>query len=143
MVRRTTSTTYATLESDELKLAISSLMVNLGLPVVALIEDLVTCCSSGGSCLSGSRAEGESGATDDGVDVRGKLSRRDNGITSELGQGRAVDSEQLSLSTNGSGQGGQSRLLQSHVVGVYTRLAWLLGNSRRIETEDRSWGMTW
>lgn len=108
------STAYTALESDQLKLAISSLMVNLGLPVVALVEDLVTCCGRGSSCLSGGRADGESGATNNGVDVRRDRSRRDNGITSELGQGSAVDSEQLSLSTSGSGQSGQGRLLQSH-----------------------------
>lgn len=118
-------------------------MVNLGLPVVALIEDLVTSCGIGGSCCGRGRVEGESGATDDGVDVRGQHSRRDNGITSELGQGRAVDSEQLSLSSSGSGQDGQSRLFESHGANVYTRLAWLFENSRRIEAEDRSWGMTW
>lgn len=105
------STTYTALESNQLKLAISSLMVNLGLPVVALIEDLVTCCSSGSSCLSGGRAEGEGGATNNGVDMRRQYTRRDDGITSELSQGRAVDSEQLSLSSNGSGNGSQSRLL--------------------------------
>lgn len=98
-------------------------MVNLRLPVVALIEDLVACCGRSSSCLSGSRAEGESGATNNGVDVRRQPAGRDNGIPSELGQGSAVDSEQLSLSPNGSGQSGQSRLLQSHGESVETELA--------------------
>lgn len=111
-------------------------MVDLRLPVVALIEDLVTCRGRGSSCLSGSRAEGERGATNDGVDVGRKLAGRDNGITSELGQGSTVDGEQLSLGSSGSGQGGQGRLLQSHDGSVYTRLTWLLDGSRRIEAED-------
>lgn len=97
-------------------------MVNLRLPVVALIEDLVTCCGSGSSCLSGGCAEGESGATNNSVDVRGQFTRRDDGITSELGQGSAVDSEQLSLGSNGGGQSGQGRLLESHDVIIETSL---------------------
>lgn len=111
-------------------------MVNLGLPVVALIEDLVTCCGSGSSCLSGGRVEGESGATNNGMDMRRQYTRRDDGITSELSQGRAVDSEQLSLSSNGSGQSSQGRLLQSHDVSVNYILFRLLDDSRRIEAED-------
>lgn len=111
-------------------------MVNLRLPVVAVIEDLVACRGSGSSCLSGGRVERESGATNNGVDMRRYHTRRDDGITSVLGQGRAIDSEQLSLGSSGSGQGGQGRLLQSHDGSVYTRLTWLLDGSRRIEAED-------
>lgn len=96
-------------------------MVNLGLPVVALVEDLVTCCGSRSSCLSGCRAEGESSATNNGVDMRRQYTGSDDGITSELSQGRAVDSEQLSLGSSGSSQGGQGRLLKSHDVNVKTR----------------------
>lgn len=111
-------------------------MVNLGLPVVALIEDFVTCCGKSSSCCSRSRGETESGATNNSVDMRRQSTRRYDGIASVLSQGSAVDSEQLSLDSSGGGQGGQGRLLDSHDVSVKARLLWLLDDSKRIEAED-------
>lgn len=102
------------LESDKLKLAIVSLVVKLGLPVVAVIEDLVTGGGCGGSCLLGGRGEGESSASDDSVDVGRQNTRRHNRVTSELSQRRAVDSEDLSLGAHGSSQGNESGVLKSH-----------------------------
>jgi hypothetical protein len=116
------SIAYTALESDELKLAVSSLMVKLRLPVVAVIEDLVTCCGSGSSGLVRGRGEGESGTTNNGVNMGRESTGRHNGVTSELSQRRAVDSEELSLSSHGSSQGSQGGLLKSHDVGGKKRL---------------------
>lgn len=95
-----------------------SLVVQLGLPVVAVVEDLVTGGGRGSSGLFGSRAEGKGSATDNGVDVRGQNTRRHDRVTSELSQGGAVDGEDLGLSADGSSQGDEGGVLESHGDGL-------------------------
>lgn len=95
-----------------------TLVVQLRLPVVAVVEDLVTGGGCGSSRLLGGRAEGEGSATDDGVDVRRQNARRHDRVASELGQGSAVDSEDLGLSANGSSQGDEGGVLESHGDGL-------------------------
>jgi hypothetical protein len=102
------------LEGDKLELAITSLVVKLRLPVVAVVENLVTgggCSSSG---LRRGRGEREGSATDDSVDVGRENTRRHNRVTSELSQRSTVDSEDLSLGAHGSNQGNEGRLLKRH-----------------------------
>lgn len=102
------------LESDKLELTIVALVVKLGLPVVAVVEDLVTGGGCGSSGLSRGDGERESSATDDSVNVRRQNTRRHNRVTSELSQRSTVDSEDLSLGAHGSSQGNESGVLKSH-----------------------------
>lgn len=108
---------YGALELDHLELAVLVLVVQLGLPVVALVEDLVAgglLGVDGGVLVHG---ELEGGAADDGVDVAGQAARLDDGVGALDGQGRAVDGEDLGLGGgHGShgGRGGDDGLLGRH-----------------------------
>lgn len=80
----------------------------LRLPVVGLVEELVT---GGSLCISGvliALGESEVSTASDDVDMARDLSWGDNRVTTLNGQGRAVDGEELSIGTlkSGCGRGG-------------------------------------
>ena len=108
---------YGALELDHLELAVLVLVVQLGLPVVALVEDLVAgglLGVDGGVLVHG---ELEGGAADDGVDVAGQAAGLDDGVGTLDSQGRAVDGEDLGLGGgHGShgGRGGDDGFLGRH-----------------------------
>lgn len=89
--------TYIALHLYELKLAIMALVVELGLPVVALVEKLITGGRLGvasdviGLCLL------KGGTACDDMNVGRDDSREDNGITTLDSQWCTVDSEKLRL----------------------------------------------
>lgn len=89
----------------------------LRLPVVGLVEELIT---GGSLCISGvlvALSEVEVGTASDDVDMARDLSWGDNGITTLNGQGRAVDGEELSVGTlkDGCSRGGhEDGLLGRH-----------------------------
>jgi hypothetical protein len=76
---------------DKLELAISSLMIQLRLPVVAVVEDLV---ASGSLCTYGDLIgliELKGRTTDDGVNMGRDLAGKDNRIASLDGERSTVD----------------------------------------------------
>ena len=85
--------TYISLEGNHFELAISSLVVDLGLPVVGAVKGLVAGGGTGSSCLSVGLGQSKSGTSSNGVDVRRDGSGLDNRITTLDGQRLAVDGE--------------------------------------------------
>ena len=94
-----------------------TLMIELRLPIVAIVEKLVTSSGFGvaGDLVGLGLLEG--GATGDNVDMRRDDTREHNGISSLDGKRCAVDGEELTLGALGEShdQGGhQSELCRRH-----------------------------
>lgn len=105
------NTTYSALHLDELKLAIPALMVQLRLPVVALVEMLVARRGPGLAGLLVGQVEGKPRAANNGVHMGGDDAGEDDGIAAVEGQRRAVDREQLGDGAWRQGRGdGNGRL---------------------------------
>lgn len=84
---------YIALHVNQLKFSISTLMVELGLPVVAFVKNLVTCCRLGANGNLIGLVELEGRAASDDMNVRGDLAWEYNGITALNGERLAVDGE--------------------------------------------------
>lgn len=73
---------YASLERNKLKLAVTSMMIQLRLPVVAVIEFLVACGVTRVWCFCRTHGLVEPSTTDDGVHMARVAPGTDNGIRS-------------------------------------------------------------
>lgn len=96
--------THASLELNRLDGTITALVVQLRLPVVAVIKDLIASGGASGPGLIIGQGELEIGATENSVHMGGDSARINDGIATLLGQGSAVDSEDLSLNSRGQGR---------------------------------------
>lgn len=72
--------TYDSEQLDQLKLSVSILVIELRLPIVALIQHLVATGGPGPSSVFVGHAEAEAGASDDGVDMRADLVGKYDGV---------------------------------------------------------------
>lgn len=100
--------THIALHSDEFKPSICALMVQLRLPVVALVKQLITRCSLCIACLRVGLCKLEGSTARDDVDMRREAARCHDGIAALNSQCCAVDREELGLSgaeDHGTGQG--------------------------------------
>jgi hypothetical protein len=106
---------YIALHVNQLKFSISTLMVELGLPVVAVVKNLVTCCRLGANGNLIGLVELEGRAACDDMNVRGDLAWEYNGITALNGERLAVDCE-LGRGTLQQGKTGKglNKVVRSH-----------------------------
>lgn len=86
--------TYIALHGDELEPAVVSLMVQLRLPVVALVQKFIAGGSLGIASLLVGLCLLEVGTASNDMNVGRDLSGEDNGIASLNSQWRAVDCKQ-------------------------------------------------